>query len=141
MLKVEQLALDVKTAAVAAQRSAGCDHAVAGDDDGDWIPVVRHTDGAVGVGMANGLGDVTVAASLAVWNFEQCMPAGQLELGSTKIEWERELAALSRKIFVEFTQIGREGCFRFTQFCRLGSNFSCDLRIRVGPILLRGGEE
>jgi len=86
LFKVQQLALDVQTATVAAQRATRCDHPVAGDDDSHWIPVVRHADGTVGVRVANGLSDVAVAAGLAVWNFEQRPPAGELELGSAKIE-------------------------------------------------------
>jgi hypothetical protein len=37
------------------------------------------------------------------------MPARELELGSTKIERERKLAALTGEIIVEFSEIGREG--------------------------------
>src|ERR1700730_8076332 len=108
LLKLEQLALDVEPAAVTAKRPARCNHPVAGDDDGNWIPVVRHADGAVGVRMANRLGDVAIAAGLAVWDFEQCAPASELELGSAKIEWEGELASLTREVIVEFVDIGRE---------------------------------
>ncbi len=86
MFKVEQLALDVETATVTAQRAARRDHPVAGNDDSYWISVVRHADGTVGVRVANGLSNVPVAAGLAVWNFEQGVPAGELELGSAKIE-------------------------------------------------------
>src|ERR1700736_3888704 len=39
LLKLEQLALDVETAAVTAKRPARRNHPVAGDNDGDWIPV------------------------------------------------------------------------------------------------------
>src|ERR1700675_3633044 len=94
LLKVEQLALDVETATIAAQRTARRDHPGAGDDDGDWIPVVRHADGAVGVRMANRLRHVAIAAGLAVWNFEQCTPASELKLGAAKIEGQGELASL-----------------------------------------------
>src|SRR6266481_6098900 len=120
LLKVEQLALDVEAAAVTAKRAARCDHPVAGDDDGDWIPVVRHADGAVGVRMANGLGYVAIAAGLAIWNFEQGTPASELELGSAKIERERELAPLTREVIVKFAKIGRECGFGLTQLSRIG---------------------
>src|ERR1700682_4417148 len=109
LLKVKQLAFDVKTAAVAAQRSARCNHPVAGDDDSDRIPVVRHAHGPVRVRMANALSNVAVAAGLAVWDFEQRMPARELELGSAKIEWEGELASLAREVLVEFAALGAEG--------------------------------
>ena len=109
LLQVEQLALEVETAAVTAERAARCDHPVAGDNDGDWIPVIRHADGTAGLRVANRFGDVAVAASLAVWNFEQRMPARELELGSAKIEREGKRATLTGEIIVEFAEIGREG--------------------------------
>src|ERR1700674_3714860 len=120
LLKLEQLALDVETAAVTAQRPARCNHPVAGDDDGNWIPVVRHAYGTVGVRMANRLGDVAIAAGLAVRDFEQRTPARELELGSTKIELEGELASLTGEVIVEFAKIGRERRFGLTQLSRVG---------------------
>ena len=93
---------------------------MAGDDDGDWIPVVRHADGTVGMRVPDGLSDVAIAAGLAVWNFEQRMPARELELGSAKIEREGELAALAREIFVEFAKLGRKGWLGLTQLSRIG---------------------
>lgn len=120
LLKVKQLAFDVETAAVTAKRSARCDHPVAGDDDGDGIPVVRHADGTVGVRVANGLSDVAVAAGLAVRDFEQRMPARELELGSAEIEREGELASLTREVIVEFAEIGREDWFGLMQPSRIG---------------------
>src|ERR1700687_498640 len=120
LLKLEQLALDVETSSVTAKRAARCDHAVAGYDDGNWIPVVRHAHGAVGVWVANGLGNVAVAAGLAVWNFEQCTPARELELGSAKIEGEGELVSLACKVTVELGKRGRERWFGLTQLSRIG---------------------
>src|SRR5271154_5526679 len=119
LFQVEQLALGVETAAVPAQGSARCDHTMAGHDDGDGIPVVRHAHRAVSMRVADSLGDITVAARLSVGNFEQRMPACQLEVGSAKIERERELAALARKVFVEFLQIGAEREVRFLQLSRI----------------------
>jgi hypothetical protein len=119
-LKVEQLALDVEPATIAAQRAARCDHPVAGNDNSDWIPVVRHAYGTVGVCVANGLSNVAVAAGLAVRDFEQCAPARELELGSAKVERERELSALARKVFLELAQIRREGWLRFLELSRPG---------------------
>ena len=54
------------------------------------------------MGVSDGLRDVAVAAGLAVWNLEQRAPAGQLEFGAAQIEGLREVAALARKIFIEF---------------------------------------
>src|ERR1035437_8803012 len=118
--KVEQLALDVEPATIAAQGAPRCDHPVAGNDDSDWIPVVRHADGTVGPRVANRFRNVTVTAGLAVRDFEQCAPARELELGTAKIELKRELAALARKVFLELAQIRREGWLRFLQLSRPG---------------------
>src|SRR5208282_3644823 len=68
--------------------------------------------------MADGLSDVAVTASLAVWNFAQCPPARQLELGSAEIERQGKLAPLTRKILVEFAKIGREGWLGLLQMRR-----------------------
>jgi len=64
------------------------------------------------------LRDVAVAAGLAVGNFEQCAPAGELELGSTKIKREGKLVALPREVFVEFEEIGSENGFGLLQLDR-----------------------
>ena len=142
LLQVEQLALYVEAAAVTAQRAAGRDHAVAGDDNGDGIPVVRHADGTVGMRVADGLSDVAVATGLAVWNFEQRMPARELELGSSKIERQRELATLAGKVFVEFSEIGRKGCFGLMQRARTGIQFlHAGFEFESHQAFCGGGEE
>ncbi len=120
LLKVEQLAFDVEPATITAQRAARCDHPVAGNDDGDWIPVVRHAYGSVRVRVANRFRNVTVTAGLAVRDFEQSAPARKLELGSAKIKRERELAAFAREVFIELAQIWREGWLGFPQLSRMG---------------------
>ncbi len=120
LLKLEQLAFDVKTAAITAERAARCDHPVTRHDDGDWIPIVRHADGTVGMRVANGFSDVAIAAGLAVWNCPQCAPARKLELRSPKIERERKLVTLTREIFVEFAEIERERRFELPQLSRAG---------------------
>ncbi len=119
-LKLQQLAFDVETASVTTERAARCDHAVARHDDGDWIPIVRHADGTVGMRVANGLSDVTVAAGLAVGNFEQRPPARKLELSSTKVERKGKLASLACKVFAELVKVGSEDRPRFLELNRLG---------------------
>src|SRR5258708_17448679 len=96
LLKPEQPALDVETAAGTAQRATRCDHPVAGDDDSGRIPVVGHADGAVGLRLANRLGDVAVAAGFAVWNFEPCTPASELDSGAAQIKPGGAIASLTR---------------------------------------------
>jgi hypothetical protein len=120
LLKVEQLALDVEPATITAQRAARCDHPVAGNDDRDWIPVVRHAHGTVSMRVANRFRNVTVTASLAVRDFEQCAPTRELKLGSAKIKREGKLAAFARKVFIELAQIGREGWLGLLQLSPTG---------------------
>lgn len=108
LLKVQQLALDVEPAAVTTERSSGRDHAMAGDDDGDRIPIVGHAHGAEGLRMPDGARDVSITARLAVGNCEQRLPAGKLKLGAAKIERHRELAPLSSEVFVKFAKVRRQ---------------------------------
>src|SRR5260370_16469430 len=123
LLKLEQRALGVAPAAVTAQRASRCDHPVAGDEDSDRIPVVGHAYGAVGLRMANRLGDVAVAAGFAIWNFEQCTPASEVESGPARMKGEGELASLTREVVVEFANVGRERRFGLTQLSRSGISF------------------
>ena len=112
----EQFAFDVETATVTAQGSARRDDSVARHDDGDGVPVIRHAHGSAGIRVADGSSDVQVAASFTVWNFKQSLPACYLERGSAKIEREGEVAQPPAKIFVEFAEVGREGCLGFAEF-------------------------
>ena len=69
------------------------------------------------------MGDIAVAASLAIRNFQQGMPACELEVGAAKIERKSELAALTRKVFAEFLQIGAELGIGFPQLRGGGVQF------------------
>jgi hypothetical protein len=141
LLKVEQLTLDVETASVTAERAARCDHPVARYDDGDWIPVVRHADGTVGMRVANGFRNVAVAPGLAVGNFEQRAPACKLEVGSAEIERKRKLATLAREVVVEFEEIGSEGRSGLTQLSP-GIHFHhAVLKFEPHQTFRRSGEE
>ena len=44
--ELEQQPLAAQTAAIAGHRAVGADHAMAGDDDGDGVPMVGAADGA-----------------------------------------------------------------------------------------------
>jgi hypothetical protein len=120
LLKVEQPTLDVEPSAISAERTARSDYPVTGDDDGDWIPVVRHADGSVGVSMADGFRDVAITPSLTVRNFEQRIPARKLKRSSAEIERERKLPSLAREVIVEFAKIGGQDLRRFPQLRRVG---------------------
>ena len=93
------------------------------DNDGDWVPVVRHPDGTMGVRMTNRLSDVAIAAGLPIRNFEKRPPACQLKIGPTKIEGEREFTPLAGEIFVELAKIGSEGWSRLAQLRGMGIKF------------------
>ena len=59
---------------------------MAGDDDVDRIPVVRHPDGAEGAEMPDRLGNVAVGARLTIGDIEQGAPALELKLRSPQIQ-------------------------------------------------------
>src|SRR5271166_623326 len=81
---------------------------MAGDNDSHRIPVVRHPNRPVGTRVPNSFSNVAVAARLAVRNLKQRLPACKLEAGSAEIERNGKLAALPRKILVEFAEKRRE---------------------------------
>ncbi len=121
LLEIEQFAFEIEAAAVSTERATGGDHPVAGNDDRDGVAVIRHADGAIGVRVADDLSNVAIAARFAVRNFQQRPPAGELEICSAKIEGVRELAPLAREVFIELTQVRRDGALRFleTDTCRI----------------------
>src|SRR5271155_2133997 len=73
--------------------------------------------------VANGFGNVAVAAGLTVWNFEQCAPTRDLEVGSAEIKRKRKLAALAHEVIIEFAEVGREGWFGLAQLGQTGIHF------------------
>jgi len=95
----EQPSFHVKAAAVTTERAVGGNHAMAGDDDRDWVAIVGHADGAECIRFAYGPGNVGVSARLSIGNRQQRAPAGKLEIGAAKIERESKLAALAGEIF------------------------------------------
>jgi hypothetical protein len=101
--EVKELFFYVKSAAVAAQ------FAVTGDDAMAWnyywnrIVVIGHAHGAKSIRAADFTGDVGVGAGFAVRDFEQGIPAAELEGGSLQVERNGEFAARAGEIFVEFT--------------------------------------
>ena len=119
-LQVKQLALDVESAAIAAQRSSGGDDAMAGNNDGDRIPIVGHADSAEGMWVSDGAGDIAVAASLAVGDREERLPAGKLKRGSAEVERHRKFATLAAKVLFEFANVGRKLLFGLAKLKSLG---------------------
>src|SRR3984957_8224148 len=78
---------------------------MARDHDCNGIAIVRHADGAKSFWLADGAGDVAVAASLAVGNGEQSAPTRNLKIGSAQIERKADLAPLAREILLQFADV------------------------------------
>src|SRR5262249_51368856 len=102
----KQLAFHVEAATIAAECPVRGDYTMAGHHDRNRVPVVGYTHRAEGFGLANGAGDVSVGAGLAVGNVEQRIPALQLKSSSAQIEWEAEAAASAVEIFAQFSEVG-----------------------------------
>ena len=86
-----------KPASIAAEKTSRSQHAMARNDDGDGIVVVRLSDGAKAVGIAHSARDFGIGAGLAVGNPQQLVPAAFAKFGSAKIQIELEVAALPAK--------------------------------------------
>src|ERR1035438_1915983 len=140
-LQVKQLALDVEAAAISTQRPSGCDDAVAGNNDGDGIPIVGHADRAEGLRVSDGAGDIAVAASLAVGDCEERLPAGELKCGSAEIERHREFVALAAEVLVEFAKVGRKLLPGFAKLNCFGIylHYTC-FKLEAHQAFRRGGQ-
>ena len=141
-LQVEQPALDIEPTAVAAERSSGRDHAMAGHNDGDRIPVVRHPDGTKCVRMPDGAGDLAVGTSFPVRDVKQSAPAPELKVGAAEIERDRKLAALARKVFVKLAKVARQRWFGFAKLNRVGIHpLHPRFKFETHQALCRGSQE
>src|SRR5690349_5088636 len=97
-----RLGLEAAVAAVAAELAAAREHAVAGDDDRQRIAAASAADllgDAAGV-----MGDLPVAAGLAIGDALHGRPDLLLEAGALGPEREIEFAPLSREIGTELTR-------------------------------------
>ncbi len=88
---------DRQPAAIATQKATGRQHAMAGNDNGDGIVVIRLPYGAKAVGIADRARDFRVGTRLAVGNLQQFVPAALAELGAAQIQFELEVAPLCRR--------------------------------------------
>jgi hypothetical protein len=111
----KQLALKLEASTITAERTARSNHAVAWNDDGYGVAIVRHAYGAESLRMADGARDISIAASFSIGDFKQGIPARKLKWRAAKIKWKRKFAALSGKVFIECTQVGSECRFGFDQ--------------------------
>ena len=141
-LQVKQLALDVESAAIAAQRSSGGDDAMAGNNDGDRIPIVGHADSAEGMWVSDGAGDIAVAASLAVGDREERLPAGKLKRGSAEVERHRKFATLVAKVLFEFANVGRKLLFGLAKLNCFGvQSHHPPFKLQAHQPFRRGGQK
>src|SRR5579863_2713363 len=88
----QQFALYIEPSAVTAETTIGCNHAMAGHNDGYRVAIASHTHRTKCVRLLHCAGNVSVAARLSIGDREQSAPAGKLEIGAAQIEWEGELA-------------------------------------------------
>src|SRR5215469_5476258 len=103
--ELQQFALYVESAAVATQSSVGRDHAVAGNDDRNRVAVVGQSHRAKALRPSNRPSYVGVGPGLAVRDFEQSFPAGELKLCAAEIEPELEPAAAPGEVFFQFPYV------------------------------------
>src|ERR1700756_610532 len=66
----EQLAFDLESPSVTAERTVGCDDAMAGHDDGNGIAIIGQSHCTISMGGAYGARDIGVGAGLAVGDIE-----------------------------------------------------------------------
>src|SRR5437016_7102042 len=85
-LQPKQLVLDLQSASVAAQRTAGGDHSMAGDNDGDGIVMMGLAYGPERSRVAHLPGDFGIGASFAVGDRQQGVPTFFLEFGADKVQ-------------------------------------------------------
>lgn len=100
------------TAAETDQFAITSDHAVAGNNQGDWVFVVGVAHSPEGPGAADGPGNVSVGGRLTKGNFLQLPPDGFLKIGSLQQQRNVEFAALAFEIFIHLLhtllQAGRQ---------------------------------
>jgi len=110
---------------------------MAWDDDRHWIPVVRQTNGAKSLRPADRSGDVSVSSSLTIGNSHKRVPACQLKLGPTQVEWKGEIAAIAGEILFQFANVRRHLALRWLESS--GSVLSTQIP-RIGPDRLLAGQ-
>ena len=98
--------LFLQSAGITRKCSVGADDAVAGNDDGDGISVICHTHGAAGLFFADGFGDVSIAAHLAVRDVDERRPNRFLK--NCAFGRQRQVKALAPSF-----EIFRDLSFRF----------------------------
>lgn len=78
---------------------------MAGNDNRHRIGAVGRTNRAKSFWRVDGPGKLRISADLAIANFQQSVPASQLEFRPVKIERKREFTPLSGKILPQLIKI------------------------------------
>ena len=111
LLQLQQILLYLQPVGVAGEGAVGTHYPVAGLDDGNGVAVAGPTHGAGGLWFAEGRGQLTVGAHLAVGNLVHLGPDRFLEGGAFGGQRQVELPPCPGKVFVEllfgFLQQGR----------------------------------
>src|SRR5579859_965587 len=108
----EQPFFALQAAAEARQRAVGTDDAMTGNDDGNGIASIREADGARAVGIANALGELTIAPGFAEGYFCELAPHPLLKFAALHFQGQIEFAPSARKIFFQLAHGGRERALR-----------------------------
>ena len=98
MLQAEQIFFAGQSAAIPAHLPVGANHAMAGNDDGNWIVVIGAANGAAGLWLSNGDGNVLIAGRAAVRNGAQGLPDRQLKGGPEQLQGEGEPTQMAGKV-------------------------------------------
>jgi hypothetical protein len=94
---------------------------MAGDDNRQRVPIVRHAHGAKTLRAAYRTRNVTVAASLSVGNRQQRSPTRDLKICSSQINLEVELSPFPCKILLQLLGVRLQGVRRFLKANRRAS--------------------
>src|SRR5262245_27717057 len=94
--QIEQELLPPQSAAIASKSAALVDDAMARNDDGDAIEAIRRADGANGLAVADGNGNVFIRTSRAIGNLQQLRPHAALKVRARIDERHGEFLQIAR---------------------------------------------
>jgi hypothetical protein len=89
----------MNTAGITGKRAIPSDNSVAGNNHGNGIVVISHSDRAGGSGSSNRPGDFAIGPGFPIGNPEQFGPDGFLERGTLDIKLQVELSSLPLEVF------------------------------------------
>jgi len=98
LLVIEQPFFAPQTAAIAAERPVGSNHAMARDYDANHVRAIRTTNCATGIFIAKTLCHPRIRTRFAHWNGLQDFPRAQLKRGSDRRQRNFKLQLLPSEI-------------------------------------------